>query len=190
MRSYAHIGHLGHDGIHDLYSRERQRTLLQYLGRALARGVLHGHDHAARASNQVHGPAHAFDHLAGDHPVGEIALLIDFHGAKHAQINVPTADHGKRIGAGKICRAGNFRDCLFAGIDEVRVFFSSQRIRPHAQHSILTLQDDMHALRHAVGNQGRQPDAQVDVEAVAQLAGDALNNALPLLHVFLSVGFG
>ena len=42
---------------------------------AVLGGVLHHHHHALDAGDQVHRAAHALDHLAGDHPVGEVAVL-------------------------------------------------------------------------------------------------------------------
>ena len=54
-----------------------------------------------RAGHQVHRAAHALDHLAGDHPVGEVALLGDLHGAEDGEIDVAAADHGEAVGAGE-----------------------------------------------------------------------------------------
>ena len=41
------------------------------------RRVLHRDDHALGAGDQIHRAAHALDHLAGNHPVGEVAFLVD-----------------------------------------------------------------------------------------------------------------
>jgi hypothetical protein len=60
-------------------------------------GVLHDHDHALDAGDQVHGPAHALHQLAGDHPVGDVAVLGDFHGAEDGQVDVAAADHGEAV---------------------------------------------------------------------------------------------
>ena len=54
---------------------QRQGAALQQLRRAGLLGVLHHHHDALDAGHQVHGPAHALDHLAGHHPVGEVAVL-------------------------------------------------------------------------------------------------------------------
>ncbi len=43
---------------------------------------------AADAGDEVHGAAHALDHLAGDHPVGEVAALGDLHGAEDGEVDV------------------------------------------------------------------------------------------------------
>ena len=44
--------------------------------------VLHDDDHALDAGDEVHRAAHALDHLAGDHPVGEVAVSRHLHGAE------------------------------------------------------------------------------------------------------------
>ena len=49
----------------------------------------------------------------------------------------------------------------------------ARRIRPDAEHAVLGVQRDVDAGRHVVGDQRRHPDAEVDVVAVPQLAGDA-----------------
>ena len=40
--------------------------------------------------------------------------------------------------------------------------------RPHAQHAVLALQRHVHARRNVVRHQGRDADAEIDVEAVLQ----------------------
>ena len=54
---------------------QRQGAPLEDLGLAVLGGVVHDHDDALDAGDQVHRAAHALHHLAGDHPVGEVALL-------------------------------------------------------------------------------------------------------------------
>ena len=57
--------------------------------------VLHHDDDPLDAGDQVHRAAHALDHLAGDHPVGEVAVLGDLHGAQDGEIDVSTSNHGE-----------------------------------------------------------------------------------------------
>jgi hypothetical protein len=38
--------------------------------------VLHDHNDPLDAGDQVHAPAHALHHLAGDHPVGDVAVSL------------------------------------------------------------------------------------------------------------------
>src|SRR4051812_740167 len=98
-------------------------------------------------------------------------------------------DHRKRICAGEICGAGNLGDGLFAGVDEVGVFSSRDRIRAYAQHSVFALKHDLHPRRYVVSDERGHADAEVHVEAVAQLESDALHDALALLDIFLLVWF-
>src|SRR5262245_37419118 len=75
---YAEVGD---HHVDDTGPGERQLALVQELGFILGR-MLHDDDHSLDAGDKVHGAPHALDHLAGDHPVGEIAILGDLHGAK------------------------------------------------------------------------------------------------------------
>jgi hypothetical protein len=45
--------------------------------------------------DEIHRPAHPLDHLAGDHPVGEIAVLAHLHRAEDGEIDVAAADHAR-----------------------------------------------------------------------------------------------
>jgi Zn-finger nucleic acid-binding protein len=93
-RGLVHLEHaeLGDDHVHAALAREGSEHCLTSLGVPLG-GVLHGDDDALHARDEVHRAAHALDHLAGDHPVGEVALLGDLHRAQDAQVDVPAADH-------------------------------------------------------------------------------------------------
>ena len=101
---------------------------------------------------------------------------------------MPAANHGERIGAGKIRRARQFADRFFPRVDQVRIFRAFDRKRAYAQHPVLGLKNHVHARRNIIGNQRRQPDAKVDVESVAQFAGNALDDAFAFVEVFR--GFG
>jgi hypothetical protein len=46
--------------------------------------------------------AHPLHHLAGDHPVGEVAVLRRLQRAEDQQVNVPAADHGEAVGGAEI----------------------------------------------------------------------------------------
>src|SRR5207245_8253958 len=70
--------------------------------------------------------------------------------------------------------------------------------RAETEHSVLGLQDDVHAGRDEVGHEGRHADAEVDVVAVAQFERDTLGDliagqrghyALLLRTVRCSIGF-
>src|SRR5580700_7686432 len=152
--------------------------------------MFHGDNHAARAGDQVHSAAHALDHFSRDHPIGEIALFVDLHGAEHAEVDVAAADHGERISAGKISGPGEFTHSFFSGVDEVRIFLPFDWIGPDAEHAVFALQNHVHARRHVVSHQRRHSNAQVDVETVAQFAGDAFDDALAPVDIFAGFGRG
>jgi len=75
--------HFGHDEIHHAEASEGERAAVDDLVAAIPRGVLHRDDDALGASNQIHGAAHAFHHLAGDHPVREVPVPVDLERAEH-----------------------------------------------------------------------------------------------------------
>ena len=150
--------------------------------------MFHGNDHPPRSGYQVHRTAHAFDHFARNHPIRNTAGLVHFHRAQHAEVNVAAANHGKGIGAGKICCAREFADRFFAGINKVRIFRPFQGIGADSQHAVLRLQNHIHPRRNTIGNQGWQPDAEVDIKSVAQFAGNPFHNAVAFVEAF--GGFG
>jgi hypothetical protein len=138
--------------------------------------VVHHHDHATAAGDEIHRAAHAFDHLAGDGPVREVAVLRDLHRAEHADVDVTAADHRERRRRVEERRPFDRRDGLLAGVDEVRILVAFEREWPDAEQAVLALEHDVHAGRHVVRDERRHADAEVDVEAVAQLTGDALGH--------------
>ena len=177
MRRDVQHGQVGDDAVHHAHARERQRALgqdLQINGAVLLLGhVFHQHHHALDAGHQVHGTAHALDHLAGDHPVGQIALRAHLHGTQDGQVDLAATDHGKAVVAAEDAGAGDGGHGLLAGVDEVGVHLVLGGKRADAQHAVFALQPDLDVSGHEVGHQGRQADAQVHVEAVLQLAGGA-----------------
>lgn len=50
--------------------------------------MLHDDDHAFDAGHEIHGAAHALYHLAGNHPVCQIAALGNLHRAEDRQIDM------------------------------------------------------------------------------------------------------
>ena len=82
---------------------------------------------------------------------------------------MPAPDHAERLRAVEIARRRQLGDRLLAGIDQVRVLFSLERERAHSQHSVLALQLNRDPRRNEVRDQGRDADAEIDVEAVLEL---------------------
>ena len=131
-------------------------------------------------------PPMPFHALAGNHPVGQVAAFRDLHRAQNRQVDVPAANHGKRVGAGKDRRAGNEGHGLLARIDQVGVDLRCARKRPHAQQSILRLQVTVISCGNVVGNQRRNADAEVHIEAVfaapARRAPPSVDESMPRLY--------
>ncbi|MNE33647.1 hypothetical protein D3C80_1273310 [compost metagenome] len=132
----------------------------------------HRHD-TLDARDQVHGPAHALQHLAGDGPVGDVAVGGHFHGAQNGQVDVPSPNHGEAVRRAEEAGRRQFGDRLLAGVDQVRIDFVRIGKRPHAQHAVLGLQGDVDPFGNMVGHQRRNADAEIDVEAVLKLARGA-----------------
>ena len=78
------------------------------------------------------------------------------------------ANHGERIGAGKVARAGEFGDRFLAGVNQVGVFLAFQRVRANAEHAVLGLEHDVDVGRYEIRHQRGHADAEIDVIAVAQ----------------------
>src|SRR3989344_4797369 len=94
-----HVEHaqLGDDAVDHTHARQRQRALLQQLVLAVLGRVLHEHHDALDAGHQVHGATHALDHLARDHPVGQVPLLGHLHGAQDGQVDLAASDHREAL---------------------------------------------------------------------------------------------
>ncbi len=86
--------HLSDDLVHAVRGGQGQTALLEDLGVALG-GVLHAHNAVLGAHAQVHGAAHTGHLLAGDDPVGQIALLVDFQSAQEAGVHMAAADQAE-----------------------------------------------------------------------------------------------
>ena len=92
------------------------------------------------------------------------------------------ANHGEGFGAGEERGAGEFGYGFLAGVDEIGIGFAFERIRSDAEHAIFRLQNDFDAGGDEVRDQRGNADAEIDVEAVAQFAGDAAGNTFARIH--------
>src|SRR3977135_833881 len=135
--------------------------------------MLHHHHDLLDPGDEVHGAAHALHHLARDHPVGEVAVLGHLHGAQERDVDMAAADHGEGIGGGEIAGGGDLGDGLLSRIDEVGILLALVGEGPEAEHAVLALELHAHAVRYVIRHQGRDADAEIDIETVAQLLGGA-----------------
>src|SRR6266852_2529014 len=182
-RSDIDQGQLGDNVVDDFDAGERQRALFQDFALVIAGGVLHGDENALGAGDQVHGTAHAFQHFAGDGPVGEIALCVDLQRAKDGEVHVAAANHSKGIGRRKITGAGKLGDGFLPCIDEIGIDFGFERIGTNAKHAVFRLQHHFNAFGNIIGDERGHADAEIDVEAIAQFLRDAAGNAFAFLFV-------
>ena len=177
QRRYVHHRQVGDDAVHHAHAGQRQRASRQNFqvhGAVFLFGdMLHQHDHALDAGDQVHRAAHALDHLARNHPVGQVALLADLHRAQDGQVDLAAANHRKAVMTAEDRRTRQRGHGLLAGVDQVGVHRIFSRERADAQHAILGLQPDFLVAGNEVGNQRRNADAEVDVETVFEFLGSS-----------------
>ena len=152
-------------------------------------GVVHDHHNAANTRDQIHRATHAFDQLAGDHPVGKVAVLGHFHRAQNGHGNLAAADHPERGRAVKVRSAIQLGDGLLAGVDQICVLFAVDRKRTHAKHAVFRLQRHVHAFGDVVGHQRRNPDAEVHIPTVLQFLRGTCRHliAIPSHYAVLTV---
>ena len=169
---------IGDDEINDAQAGDRQRALFQNLRAAVLGRVLHHRHDALHSGDEIHRATGPFDHLAGNHPIRDVAFVRHLECAENGEIDVAAANHGERIGAGEKGRAGHRRDGLLAGVDQVGVHLVFGRKRADAEQAVLGLQRDVHAFGNVIGHQRRDADAEIDVVAVAQFLRGALRHQL------------
>ena len=126
-------------------------------------GVLHDYEHALDAGDEVHCAAHAFDHLAGDHPVGEVACSETCMAPRMARSMWPPRIMAKDSALEKKTGAGERGHDLFAGVDEVGVALVFGRIGPMPSSPFSRLQGDGDVGGDVVGDEGGDADAEIDV---------------------------
>ncbi len=136
-----HLEHaqVGDDEIDDSQTRDWQRAFFQNLRAAVSGAVLHHRHHALHSGDEVHRATGSFDHLAGNHPIRDVAFVRHLEGAENGEIDVPAANHRERVGAREESRAGHCRDGLLAGVDQVGVHLVLGRERADAEQAVLGL---------------------------------------------------
>src|SRR5450631_561799 len=162
---------VGDDAVDDALAGEWQRAFPDDLEVSVLGDVLHQDDDPSRAMDEVHGPAHALDHLAGDRPVGEVARGGDLHGAKNRGVDPAGADHPEARGRVEVAGTCQHGHGLLAGVDQIRVLVPVERVWAGAQDAVLRLKGQLDVGVKEAGDQGRQADAEVDVVPAIQLAG-------------------
>ena len=59
--------------------------------------MCHNDNDTLSAGHEVHCATHALDHLARDHPVGEVTILADLHRAQDCEVDMSASNHSKGI---------------------------------------------------------------------------------------------
>ena len=132
--------------------------------------MFHQHNHALDAGDQIHGAAHALHHLARDHPIGEVAIFGHLQGAQDGKVNMPAADHAEGLRGIEEGTGRQLRNRLLAGIDQIGIFFAFIGEGAKAQHAVFALQLHIKAGGDVIGDQRRDADPKVHIEAIFQFA--------------------
>ena len=123
--------------------------------------------------DQIHRAAHARHHLAGDHPVGEMAVGIDLQAAEHGDVDMAAADQPERHRAVEGRSTRQRADRLAAGVGQQRMRHALLGNRAGADQSVLGLEEHVHAFGHVIRDQRRNADAEIDEVAGPKLLRDA-----------------
>jgi hypothetical protein len=111
-------------------------------------------------------------------PIGKIAAARNLVGTHDAEVEVSTPNHREGVCLVKIRGTWEFSDGDLPRINQIWVHLGSFGTRPHAQHAVLCVQDDMRILAEIIGNQRRLTDAKVDVGAGWDIARNPLREFL------------
>ena len=165
----------GDDKAHPPRRCQRQRAAPDDL-RVTFGGMRHRHDDPLGAGNQVHGPTHAGNHLAGDHPVRQVPEFVHLQAAQHGDGKVSAADQPEGNAAIERTGARIGPHQRAAGVCHELGFQPVFRRRRHADQSMLRLEKYLHAWRNVVGDQRRHADAEVDEITRPQFLRDPAGN--------------
>jgi hypothetical protein len=117
-------------------------------------------------------------YLAGNHVVGKITVGANLQGTKNGNINVAAADHGETLGAVEDAGALDEGHGLLAGIDDVAVELGLGRVSTHTENAVLTLDPNLAVFGQERRGESGHADAEVHVEALVELLGGALGDAV------------
>ncbi len=123
--------------------------------------------------NQIHGAAHARNHLPRNHPVREVATLIDLQSAKHGHVKMSAPDQSEAHGAVNRRGARHRGHKASSRIGQICIFHAFGRPCTQADHAVFRLEIDAVTRRYEGCNEARQSDAEVDEHARLDLARHA-----------------
>jgi hypothetical protein len=136
-------GVIGVDTADAAKARQRIGAFRDELGRTVLAEEGHQHEDILRADSEVHRAAHCGDRVrSAGVPVRQVPVKGHLECTEHTDIEVPSADHGEGRGVIQIGRAGRLGDGDLAGVDQLWIDVVAERLRAHAQHPVLGVQDD------------------------------------------------
>src|SRR5690606_23795389 len=146
-------GEVGDDPGDHTQACERQFALLENLRAAVLGVVLHQHHDALDAGDQIHRAAHTLDHLARDHPVGQITRLRHLHRTQNRQVDMSATDHGEGVCVVEEAAAGQAGNSLLPCVYQIRIDLVFLREGANAEQTVFALQPYIHSLGDIVGYQ-------------------------------------
>src|SRR5262245_32937635 len=105
----------------DAESRQGQGAVSQNLWFLAWRRVFHSYDHTFGAAGEIHGASHSVHHFPWQHPVREVALLVNLETSQDTQIEVTSTNHCVGVDARKQAGACSQGNRFFCSIDKVRI---------------------------------------------------------------------
>ena len=174
---------LGDDEVHRPVRRERQRALLDDLGRPLAVCCMATMTRLAPATRSM-APPMPGHHLAGNHPVREASVLVDLQAAEHRQVEMPAADQAEGHRAVERGRARQGGDRPPARVREPGSAMPGSGTGPVPIRPFSDWKKTWMPWRHEVRHEGRDADAEIDQHAVPQLLRDAFGDEGLRIHGF------
>jgi hypothetical protein len=135
--------------------------------------MLHRHDYALGAGDEIHGAAHAGHHLLRDHPVGQETVLVNLQPAEHGEIEVTAANEAERHGTVERAGAGQGGDGPAGRVRERGMRHALLGWSAGPDQPVLGLEEHVQPLREIVCYQRRNADPEIDQHARLELSGDA-----------------
>ena len=131
--------------------------------------MLHRHDDLFGPGGQIHRAADISDASFRQHPVCQIAFSRNLVRAQYGNVHVATPDHRETVHRTKKGHAGHWLQELTSGINQVNILLIILGQGAAIQDAALAVVKDHASIGDKHRNQGRNPNAQVNVAAIGQL---------------------
>mmetsp|Transcript_14500 Transcript_14500/g.16022 ORF Transcript_14500/g.16022 Transcript_14500/m.16022 type:complete len:329 (-) Transcript_14500:529-1515(-) len=144
---------------------------------------MHTDDNTVSGADQIHGTSHTTNHLTRNHPRGKISVSSNFETSQEGNIQMGSSDHTEGVGTGDGNSSGAESDCLFTGVNKIRINIFQHGVGSHTQQTVLTLDLNINILFDPVGNQSGDTDTQIDVHAIGNFLGGPSGDHFSLFFV-------